>query len=188
MVRPPIFADKYGTLEDTVKAPEAYAFSGTDWCPNNSACPLLVYRACFAGAREHLAECFERTFRMNAWPPAWRYTIYDYPHYHSTSHEVIGVFRGEAQVRFGDSAGVTLHLVAGDAVVIPAGVSHERRRQAEDFTAVGAYPEDFFVDELRRSDAARRDEAARRIAGLPIPPDPLDGDGGFLPKLWNADR
>lgn len=171
-----------------MNAPETYSFSATDWCPNNSTCPLLVYRACLAGAGEELAENFERTFRMNGWPPAWRYAVYDYPHYHSTSHEVIGVFRGEARVRFGDSMGVTLHLAVGDAVVIPAGVSHERRWQAEGFTAVGAYPEGFSVDELRRSDAARRDEAARRIAGLPSPPDPFGADGGFPSKIWNADR
>ena len=41
----------------------------------------------------------------------------DYPsaHYHSTAHDVLGLCRGEAKVRFGGNAVIALTVRAGDA-------------------------------------------------------------------------
>src|SRR5262249_7352803 len=47
--------------------------------------------------------------------------IYNYAHYHSRTHEVLGVARGHARVRFGGERGKELRLKVGDVVVLPAG-------------------------------------------------------------------
>ncbi len=146
----------------------------------------MIFRDTLEGNGEQLAERFEETFRRNGWPPAWRYTIYDYPHYHSTSHEVIGVFRGEADVRFGDDVGFTARLSAGDVVVIPAGVSHQRLWQTADFQGVGAYPAGCEVDEIRKDSGVVPEEAAARVAELDIPTDPLSGERGPLVRIWSG--
>lgn len=167
-------------------SPEQHELSPGTWCPNNPACPLLIYRNTLDGSDEELARRFEETFKRNGWPPAWRYTIYDYPHYHSTTNEVIGVFRGEADVRFGDDSGFTARLSAGDTVVIPAGVSHQRLWQTEDFQGVGAYPEGCDVDEVRKDSGISLSAAEKRIRGISMPHDPLKGGDGFLRKAWQA--
>jgi uncharacterized protein YjlB len=154
------------------------------WCPNNPRLPVVIHRHAFEEDGEELATRFEETFARHGWPPAWRYTIFDYPHYHSTTHEVVGVYRGEGEVRFGDTVGFTARLNRGDVVLIPAGVSHERLRATEDFHAVGAYPENDSPDEqrLERND---REGSLRRIAALPLPEKhPLTGDS--LRKVWAA--
>ena len=154
------------------------------WCPNNPLFPLVIYRRALDGEGETLAERFEELFARHDWPPAWRYTIFDYAHYHSTSHEVIGVYRGEASVRLGDAAGFTTRLHVGDVLLIPAGVSHERLQSSEDFHGVGAYPKGCDVDEQRR-ERNDREDSVRRIAALPIPErDPVSGES--LRKIWGA--
>jgi len=169
-----------------VKAPEPHSLLPSHWCPNNPARPLLIYRDTLEGSGEELACRFEETFRRNGWPPAWRYTVYDYAHYHSTAHEVIGIFRGEADVRFGDDAGFTARLSAGDTVVIPAGVSHQRLWQTDDFQGVGAYPAGCEVDEIRKDSDESLEDAAARIAALDVPNDPLAGHDGPLVGIWKA--
>lgn len=154
------------------------------WCPNNPACPVLVYRGMSEGDPEAMARSFEETFAAHGWPPAWRYTIFDYPHYHSTSHEVIGVFRGSARIRLGDTVGLTVELQAGDVVLIPAGVSHQRLNASDDFQGVGAYPTGCKVDEQRKEDNDR-EGSDQRIAQLKRPKaDPLFGGKGPLLSHW----
>lgn len=168
---------------------ESYFLRDAGWCPNNPSLPLLIYRAVRksrdAGA---LAAWFEDRFAENGWPPAWRYTIYPYAHYHSTAHEVVGIFRGSATVRMGDAGGVTIVCEAGDVLLIPAGVSHERVLGSPDFRGVGAYPQGFEPDELRGR-PGERPAADARIAALPIPPlDPVAGRAGPLQTEWTASQ
>jgi uncharacterized protein YjlB len=159
---------------------KAFQFGDAGWCPNNPKLPLLFYHAVSdEEPGEDLARWLETTFKANGWPPAWRYTIYDFPHYHSTSHEVIGVFQGRARIRFGDSAGEIVEAGPGDVVVIPAGVSHERVSQTNGFCCVGGYPEGFERDLIRKVDASARPGADERIAKVPVPgTDPGAGLGG----------
>jgi uncharacterized protein YjlB len=164
---------------------EPFLFGDAGWCPNNSRLPLLVYRKVSEVAPgDELAAWFEECFARHGWPPEWRYTVYPFPHYHSTSHEVIGVFRGRAQVRFGDAAGETLEVIAGDTVVIPAGVSHQLLDSEDDFCGVGAYPAGFEYDLLRRENSDVL-AAQARIANVPLPEqDPVTGGKGPLHHYW----
>ncbi len=151
--------------------------------PNNPLLPLLIYRRA-VNRGDKLAEKFEEIFSANGWRPAWRYVIYDYDHYHSTAHEVIGVFQGKARVRFGSTEGVETWVSAGDVVVIPAGVGHMALEQSSDFQAVGAYPVGQEPDIIHANIAARA-AAQNRIDKVPLPErDPVYGLGGPIEDLW----
>jgi uncharacterized protein YjlB len=105
-------------------------------------------------------------------------------HYHSTSAEVLGVYRGSAQIRVGGEQGQTLKAAAGDVIVIPAGVPHQNVSSSPDFGVLGAYSEGRSWDVLRGLES-ERPQADRKIAHLPIPKnDPLYGANGPLKQLW----
>jgi uncharacterized protein YjlB len=60
--------------------------------PNHPRWPLLVY----PGVLEiSSAEAFEELFTRNRWPAAWRDGVFPFHHYHSNSHEALGVYEGE---------------------------------------------------------------------------------------------
>lgn len=63
--------------------------------------PVLIYKSAFpsSGSPSELANKIEETFAHNGFPPQWRFGLYEYAHYHSTSHEILGVFKGSARVR-----------------------------------------------------------------------------------------
>jgi uncharacterized protein YjlB len=110
--------------------------------------------------------------------------VYDFAHYHSTAHEVLGVYRGRASLRLGDSAGATLVVEAGDMLVLPAGTAHQNLGSSSDFHVVGGYPEGQRAD-LLRGDPAERPAADERIKRVPLPhADPIGGTDGPLVKDW----
>jgi uncharacterized protein YjlB len=160
---------------------ESFRFADDGIIPN-SALPLLVYRAVLSGA--DLAAAAERCFAGNDWRNAWRNGIFGYHHFHSTSHEVLGLARGEAVVRFGGERGRSRTVAAGDVVVIPAGVGHKLERGSPDLLVVGAYPEGRDWD-LRRGDPGERDEVMANLAAVPLPAmDPVLGASGPLLGAW----
>ena len=86
--------------------PELLQLSRNGWMPNNERLPVLLYRSAFdkpGGADP--AAVFERAFRANGWPPQWRNGVYDFHHYHSTAHEVLGFAAGTARLVLGGEAG-----------------------------------------------------------------------------------
>jgi uncharacterized protein YjlB len=163
----------------------AYRFERDDEIPNN-ALPLLVYPGAVDVAGADPAAAFERVFAANGWGGSWRNGIFPYPHYHSTAHEVLGIARGEAEVRFGGAGGAVLSVGPGDVVVIPAGVGHQNLGASPDLLVVGAYPRGSEVD-LRRGGAAERAAVERNIAGVPLPAaDPVHGADGPLLRHWRS--
>lgn len=162
---------------------EDYYFSETDAIPNNVLLPLLIYRKVIS-LEGDVAGRLEKTFQSHGWKPAWRYGIYDFAHYHSTAHEVIGVYRGRANVVFGHDGGIQTWLNPGDVVVIPAGTGHQSIESTKDFHAVGAYPRGQEPDLIKAEPSAKSD-AIQRIEKVNLPgEDPLYGEEGPLIELW----
>ena len=150
----------------------------------NSRLPLIVYSGAIDPRTADPAAAFEALFALNGWRPAWRNGIYAFHHYHSTAHEVLGIARGTADVRFGGEAGRTVAVEAGDAVLIPAGVGHKRLTGSPDLLVVGGYPPGARPDLLREG-AEDRAGIRRRIAAVPRPAqDPVGGSGGPIARFW----
>lgn len=146
------------------------------WVPNNVRLPVVIYRAALASDGPSLADRFEALFSGHGWPANWRDGIFDYHHYHSTAHEVLGVISGSATLEIGGPEGRRIEVSAGDALMLPAGTGHRCLSANEDFKVVGAYPQGQDWDICRQA----ADDAARaRMAALPDPRyDTVTGERG----------
>jgi uncharacterized protein YjlB len=164
-----------------IDKPETYRF-GDDGAFPNSPLPLLVYRAALPAD----AGAMQRAFAANDWSNGWRNGIFDYHHFHSIAHEVLGIAAGWVTVAFGGPAGAAVTVRAGDVIAIPAGVAHCNRGQSDDLLVVGAYPGGARYDVLR-GDPAQHAAAVRAIAAVAVPSaDPVSGPEGPLTTLWRA--
>jgi uncharacterized protein YjlB len=161
-----------------------HRFADDGAIPNNPNLPFLVYGAALRLPGDDPAAACEAVFAANGWGGSWRDGIYPFAHYHSTAHEVLGICRGEAKVRFGGNAGIVLAVRAGDVVVIPAGVGHQNLGASADLLVVGAYPRGQSWD-LCRGRADERPQALANIARVPLPTaDPVYGAEGPLVEHW----
>lgn len=174
-----------------VQSPQitTYLFADDGAIPNNPRLPLLVYQGALSfsapGGRPDPAVVAEEVFAANAWGGLWRNSIFPFPHYHSTAHEVLAICRGWASVRLGGAQGVTLTVHAGDVVVIPAGVGHENLGDSGDLLVVGAYPPGQQPD-LCYGEPGERPRVLHNIAQVPLPQtDPAYGPQGPLIAHWN---
>jgi uncharacterized protein YjlB len=157
--------------------------------PNNDL-PLLIYKNALTleQSENENAISVERLFRKNDWRPSWRDGIYDYHHYHSTAHEVLGIYNGHAKVQFGGPLGVTQELNKGDIVVIPAGVAHKNLSCSNDFQCVGAYPTGQEYD-IMYGEEDERSIAAHNVSHVLLPThDPVFGKQGPLEKWWHVNE
>jgi len=165
------------------RSTELRRFADDGRIPNNPSLPLVIYRLALPKS-QHLAKDFETKFAANGWHNSWRNGVFDYHHYHSNTHEVLGVATGEARVCFGGEQGEVLALAAGDVAILPAGTGHKCEWASDDFLVVGAYPEGRDYD-ICRGDPAEHDRAVARIAGVPLPKkDPVFGGDGVV--VWQA--
>lgn len=69
---------------------EQLTFGPGGQVPNNQTFAVVIYRN--VGTDFHSAD-FEAIFSRNGWSGIWRNGVFDYHHYHSGAHEVLGVAR-----------------------------------------------------------------------------------------------
>lgn len=152
----------------------------------NSTLPLVVRQGAVTPDADDPPASFERVFAKNGWTNSWRDGVFDYHHYHSNAHEVLGVAAGSATIRFGGEGGETFGVSAGDVVIVPAGVGHACINASEDFLCVGAYDGGRDYD-IVRDDPSAIAAARKRVAAVSAPgADPVDGADGPLVKLWDV--
>ena len=148
-----------------------------DRIPNHPHFPVLLYRGVEAAAAG--AGAARALFADHGWGGSWVDGVFDFHHFHSTSHEALAVVAGRATIELGGPQGRAFEVEAGDVLVLPAGTGHRRATDRNGFTVAGAYPagqEDY--DLLRGDDPAEVAAARERIARLPAPPeDPVGGEG-----------
>ena len=150
--------------------------------PNNESLPVVIYRN---AAEPNDPAFLENIFKQHGWINAWRDGVYDYHHYHSTAHEVLGVYKGSAMLLLGGSQGIQLELHEGDVIVIPAGVAHKCIHSSNDFKCVGAYPKGQDYD-MNYGKSGERPYVDKNIHKVPMPPsDPLYGSKGPLIECWS---
>jgi uncharacterized protein YjlB len=165
--------------------PEQLNFKDDGIFPN-SALPLLFYQQAITTDAKDPASVLEHRFAENDWTNSWRNGVYSFTHYHSTSHEVLGVYFGTATPRLGGEHGKNVEVHAGDVIVIPAGVAHQNVGASADFGVVGAYPGGRQWD-LLRGLPGERPKTDQNIAALQMPDnDPIYGADGPLRKIWKS--
>ena len=97
-----------GDLCNAVKRrkPNSFYFKDDGVVPNNPKLPLILYHGPVSLADDFdPAAVFEELFAGNSWRNSWRNGVYDYVHYHSRAHEVLGVARGHARFASAANAG-----------------------------------------------------------------------------------
>ncbi|BAC52638.1 blr7373 [Bradyrhizobium diazoefficiens USDA 110] len=160
--------------------PLAIVFEDDGLVPNNIL-PFLVYQGAVKLDPE---QTIENLFEENGWGGTWRNGVYDYLHYHATVHEVLGVARGSARVRFGGDHGQELQIKAGDVAILPAGTGHQCIKASGDFCVIGAYPPGSKM-EITRATPENHAKALKTIPKVALPPaDPVTGKDGALTRLW----
>jgi len=106
----------------------------------NSTLPVLLYRSVLPLHTAGKSSAFREHFKGAGWTGIWTDTIYDYTHFHSNAHEVLGIAKGKETLRLGGERGSLFRLKAGDMLVIPAGVGHRRLGGDDGLKVIGAYP------------------------------------------------
>jgi uncharacterized protein YjlB len=168
------------------RKPSAYMFKDDGETPNNSRFPLIVYRSPVVLHRKFdPAAIFEVLFQANKWGDGWRSTMYDYNHFHSGTHECLGIARGKLTAKFGGSKGRRIELKAGDVVVIPAGVGHKCVAQSKDLLIVGAYPANSQSYDEPKPCEIDHVIALKKVSRVKPPQtDPVFGKNGPLFSVW----
>lgn len=160
-----------------------YRFEDDGSIPNNPYFPVLLYRQVFDEA-----DGIQETFEHNGWGNSWVNGVFDYHHYHSNTHEVLGVKSGRATVQLGGATGDLVSLNAGDVLILPAGTGHRRLEASDDFEIVGAYPEGRDYDTLTGNPEERPDNI-NRIDRVDKPTtDPVFGTTGPLHDQWTKEE
>ncbi|WP_081675066.1 cupin domain-containing protein [Daejeonella oryzae] len=152
--------------------------------PNNGYLTMLVYKGALLLQPEDESSVIEKLFESNQWSNSWKNGIFDYHHYHSNTHEVLGVFSGTAELQIGGPQGLRVEVVRGDVIILPAGVAHMCLKKSDDFVVIGAYPEGKIQD-MNYGKEGERPAADTNIANVQMPhTDPVYGKNGPLIENW----
>jgi uncharacterized protein YjlB len=162
--------------------PKRYLLADDGVFPN-SRLPVLHYRKALKLPIIFPAASVKNTFRSHGWSNSWRMGIYTYQHYHSITHEVIGVVKGKTTLQLGGEHGKRVTVRKGDVLVIPAGVAHKNLGKEKAVICVGAYPDGKDYD-MNYGRPGERPQADKNIAAVPLPQtDPVFGTDG-LTNIW----
>jgi uncharacterized protein YjlB len=148
--------------------------------------PALFYKAVLDIPVFFPARHVKNIFEDNGWTNSWDAGIFTYHHYHSVTHEVLGIYSGKATIQLGGDDGPKLLLEKGDVLVIPAGVAHKNLDEENAVGVIGAYPDGRDYD-MNYGKPGERPQTDENISQLPLPEtDPLSGIDGELTRRWKS--
>ena len=166
-------------LRNDMKSPQRLYLAKTKEIPNSNL-QVLIFRNIIPRSESPKTQVFRRLFRKNEWVGIWTDTIYDYTHFHSNAHEVLGIAEGKVTLRLGGEPGRLVRLKAGDMLVLPAGVGHRRVSDDRGLKVVGAYPRGQAHFDMKR--------AGHTVPKVSPPnTDPVDGEHGTVVRIWKQE-
>lgn len=161
---------------------KTFYFKDDGIVPNN-ALPVIFYQK--VTDAEDCSAWLEHRFRENKWLNNWRDIILPYDHFHSNTHEVLGLGRGSLSLKIGGTNGVILSLSAGDVVILPAGVGHYSVSKHTDYEFVGGYPNGAEWDLKTGLEPGERAQILQSISTVEMPElDPIFGQEELLFEKW----
>jgi uncharacterized protein YjlB len=170
---------------------QTFRLESSDRFPNGaSGLPVVLYRPFAppafdaAGALDPAA--VEALVAAHGFAPGWRFPMYDFAHFHSTTHELLVPFRGRATLELGDAgAGATqLDVRAGDVLLLPAGTAHRAARTADAFCMVGSYPAGAARWDMCRGGGSGAEARIRALGKGGVAEDPVYGGRGVVGEAW----
>ncbi|WP_394121512.1 cupin domain-containing protein [Planococcus donghaensis] len=160
--------------------PQFYQFEDDGVIPNNPSLEVIVYPAAFQEDPERI----EKAFNSHEWTNSWTGGVFEYHHYHSNTHEVLGVRSGSATLQIGGEKGEALTVAAGDVLLLPAGTGHKKLEASDDFEIVGAYPGGVAYN-MKTGEPGERPYVLEDIQNTPLPKmDPVYGNHGPVIEKW----
>ncbi|MET1248835.1 cupin domain-containing protein [Sporolactobacillus sp. STCC-11] len=170
-------SEQQSTSKNKFAKVQTVTFKDDGIIPNNPYFQVLIYPGAFKGRTGQILKTFEK----NNWGNNWVDGVFPYHHFHSTSHEVLGVISGHATLRLGGQKGNNFKVSAGDVVVLPAGTGHKRLSSSSDFSIAGGYPNGQDYDIQTKETKALKDNISH--VGKPKQ-DPVYGNQGPLLNIW----
>jgi len=161
---------------------QIYYFQDDGNIPNNRL-PVILYKKVID--HEDCSDWFEQTFQANGWSNNWRDIILPYDHFHSNTHEVLGLAWGEVSLKIGGKNGQIFQLQTGDVILIPAGVGHYSISEHTDYQFVGGYPNGNAWDLQTGLADEERSKIVRNIQAVETPDlDPIFGKKSLMIDKW----
>ena len=152
----------------------------------NSPLPVLHYQNILDLPLLFPAKSVETLFQSNNWSNFQKSGIFKYHHYHSTTHEVMAVLKGETTLMLGGDHGIRLDIKKGDVLIIPAGVAHKNLGDQNQVRCILAYPNGTGYD-MKYGEPGERPKAEDSIKHVPVPTyDPVFGAEGALFNFWKV--
>jgi len=152
----------------------------------NSTLPVLHYSHVLDLPLFFPAKSVEALFKENNWSNFQVSGVFKYHHYHSVTHEVMAVLKGETELVLGGDGGIHLKIKKGDVLIIPAGVAHKNLGDQNQVKCLLAYPEGKNYD-MKYGEPGERPKTDNNIKLVPMPTyDPVFGAEGALFNFWKV--
>ena len=150
----------------------------------NSHHPVLLYKGALDIPVLFPAAHVKHLFEQNGWSNSWDAGVFEYHHYHSITHEVLGIYKGHTKLQLGGFKGQRIFIEKGDVLIIPAGVAHKNLEIENSVGVIGAYADGRNYD-MNYGNPNERPVTDENISKVPIPAkDPVFGSDMGLIKLW----
>ena len=180
-----LLMQELSSLDIEVVQPKALYFNEGPITPNNPDLPVLIYKEVIRSTQTHKSQIFQHHFEKHDWHGTWKGVIFDYNHFHTTSHEALAIARGHISLHLGGENGQEIKLESGDLLILPAGTGHQMISQSESLVVIGSYPKGQEKYDICRS-LTENPSAKERISSLSLPDtDPFYGRSGPLMALWS---
>jgi uncharacterized protein YjlB len=154
----------------------------------NSSLPVLHYSHVLDLPLLFPSKSVESLFEKNGWSNIQKSGVFKYHHYHSNTHEVLGIIKGETTLLLGGDGGVRLDVKKGDVLLIPAGVAHKNLGDQNQVKCILAYPEGRNYD-MKYGESGERPKTDQNIQKVPVPDnDPVFGAEGVMFNYWKVEH